>query len=285
MNKMYHVFSEGDNVLFRENDDYIFFNNKLASANYSCHLQMMAESIMSTHFHSLLETPDEESVNQFILKLRKSYSPYYSNKYGYSIGNCLKISKSEIIGRESIMRELCYILKNPVHHYVALYPLSYPYSSASYMFMESYLNIDFRKTIDKGSSNVSDLGEKQKRHLIGKEPVPGNWQMNENGMILPSSYINIKRARAFWNNNIKQFMYDMNKGQTDARKELIDRDILDIRSSGISDIDMCKIINDYSKECGRKSFHHLEASEKNALLRILHQKTNNENQIRRCMWL
>lgn len=283
---MYHVFSEGDNVLFRENSDYIFFNNKLASASYSNRLQMLAESIMSTHFHTLLESGDEEAVNQFILKLRKSYSPYYSNKYGFSIGDYLKISKVEISGRESIVRELCYILKNPVHHYVSPFPFAYPYSSASYMFTESFLNSDFKRVLEKSTHTFADISCRQKIVLVGKDDVPEQWKINENGMILPSSYVNINRAQAFWNNNVKQFMYDMNKSQTDARKEIIDRDILDIRSSDISDIEMCKIIDDYSKECSRHSFHHLQPSELDNLLQMLHQqqKRRNNEQIRRCSW-
>jgi len=60
MNKMYHVFSEGENVLFRENSDYIFFNNKFAFSIYTYQLQALAETTMSTHFHSIVETADEK---------------------------------------------------------------------------------------------------------------------------------------------------------------------------------------------------------------------------------
>ena len=60
MNKMYHVFSEGENVLFRENSDYIFFNNKFAVSIYTYQLQALAETTMSTHFHSIVETAYEK---------------------------------------------------------------------------------------------------------------------------------------------------------------------------------------------------------------------------------
>lgn len=62
MNKMYHVFSEGDNVLFRDDSDYTFFNNRFAVYCYKYRIQPLAETTMSTHIHSFLETPDEESI-------------------------------------------------------------------------------------------------------------------------------------------------------------------------------------------------------------------------------
>ena len=85
MNKMYHVFSEGENVLFRENGDYVFFNNKFASSTFMYQLQVLAETTMSTHFHSIVESADEKTVDDSIFKLRKAYSLYYSAKYGFPL--------------------------------------------------------------------------------------------------------------------------------------------------------------------------------------------------------
>jgi hypothetical protein len=285
MNKMYHVFSEGENVLFRENSDYIFFNNKFASSTYTYQLQDLAETTMSSHFHSLVETADEKAVDDVIFKLRKAYSLYYASKYGYSIGDSFKISKLEISGRESIMKELIYIMKNPVHHYVTAYPLAYPFSSVSYIFIDSLIPPVFIDALNAQTSKICELSFRQKKRLIGLDIVPDNWLVLDNNMILPSSYINTVRVRAFWNNNVKSFMFDINKNLTDARKEIISADNLDIRTSGLSDIDVCRIIDDYSAQAGCQSFHFLSNNERNSIVRILKQKAVIEEQIRRCLWL
>ncbi|HOO43076.1 MAG TPA: hypothetical protein PLQ82_15260 [Desulfobacteraceae bacterium] len=285
MNKMYHVFSEGENVLFRENSDYIFFNNKFASSTYTYQLQDLAETTMSSHFHSLVETADEKAVDDVIFKLRKAYALYYSSKYGYSIGDSFRISKLEISGRESILKELIYIMKNPVHHYVTVYPLSYPFSSVAYIFIDSLMPPVFIDALNARTSKICELSFRQKKRLIGLDEVPDNWLVLDNNMILPSSYINTVRIRAFWNNNVKSFMYDINKNLTDARKEIISADNLDIRASGFSDIDVCRIIDDFSAQAGRKSFHFLNTHERNSIIRILKQKAVIEEQIRRCLWL
>lgn len=80
-------------------------------------------------------------------------------------------------------------------------------------------------------------------------------------------------------------MFDINKNQTDARKEIIMADNLDIRVAGYTDIEVCRIIDDFSAQCSRKSFHFLETDERKLMIRNLKQKTVNEEQIKRCLWL
>ncbi len=285
MNKMYHVFSEGDKVLFRENGDYIFFNNKFASSTFMYQLQVLAETTMSTHFHSIVESADEKAVDDSIFKLRKAYSLYYSAKYGFSIGDTLKVSKIEVSGRESVLNELRYVMKNQVHHYVTTYPFAYPYSSVFYVFMDQLVPPVFIEILNEQTSKFCELNYRQKRHIAGVDKVPDNWMVLDNKMILPSSYINITRIRAFWGNNVKSFMFDINKNLTDTRKEIIMADNLDIRVAGYTDIEVCGFIDDFSAQCGRKSFHFLKTDERKLMIRNLKQKTVNEEQIRRCLWL
>lgn len=67
-------------------------------------------------------------------------------------------------------------------------------------------------------------------------------------------------------------MFDINRNQTDAKKEVISADILDLRISGQNDIEVCTIINTFSTQAGKKSFHLLNPPEKQTLIRILKQQ-------------
>ena len=80
-------------------------------------------------------------------------------------------------------------------------------------------------------------------------------------------------------------MFDINKNLTDTRKEIIMADNLDIRVAGYTDIEVCGFIDDFSAQCGRKSFHFLKTDERKLMIRNLKQKTVNEEQIRRCLCL
>jgi len=285
MNKMYHVYSEGDNVLFRDDSDYTFFNNKFAVSCFTHKIQPLAETTMSTHFHSFSETPDDETIDQCNLEVQKSYSIYYSMKYGQSLKGKFKIEKLEITGIDAILRELLYVMKNPVHHYVTSFPLVYPYSSAAYLFLDDSLPKIFAESLLARTMEFKDITSRRKRIIAGNENIPDNWRVFENNMILPSSYINQQRARAFWNNNVKSFMFDINKNQTDAKKETIQADILDLRTSGKNDIEVCKIVDDFATQAGKQSFHLLEPKELTSIIRSLKMKGISENQIARCLWL
>lgn len=80
-------------------------------------------------------------------------------------------------------------------------------------------------------------------------------------------------------------MFDINKNQTDAKKEIIQADTQDIRTSGMNDIDVCKVVDDFATQAGRQSFHFLEPKELTAIIRSLKMKGISENQIARCLWL
>ena len=176
-------------------------------------------------------------------------------------------------------------MKNQVHHYVTTYPFAYPYSSVFYVFMDQLVPPVFIEILNEQTSKFCELNYRQKRHIAGVDKVPDNWMVLDNKMILPSSYINITRIRAFWGNNVKSFMFDINKNLTDTRKEIIMADNLDIRVAGYTDIEVCGFIDDFSAQCGRKSFHFLKTDERKLMIRNLKQKTVNEEQIRRCLCL
>jgi hypothetical protein len=285
MNKMYHVYSEGDNVLFRGDSDYTFFNNKFASSTFLYRLSPLAETTMSTHYHSLLEPADESAILDFKKKIKKSYSLYYENKYGKTLEDEFKIESLEIVGIDSIIQELIYIMKNPVHHYVTSYPFEYPYSSAPFLFMDRLMPPQIIESFMSRTVAFKDVSTRKRKQIVGRDTIPDNWRVTESGLILPSSYINQQRARAFWNNNVKSFMFDINKNQTDAKKETIQADILDLRTSGKNDIEVCKIVDDFATQAGKQSFHLLEPKELTAVIRSLKMKGISKNQIARCLWL
>ena len=285
MNRLFHLFSKEENVLFRSDSDYIFFSNKFASSCHACQISPLAETTMSTHFHSVVEACDEMAVKELAAKIKTAYSHHYSAEYGFALGKALAISHLELSGRESAMNELLYVMKNPVHHYVVSDVLAYPYSSAFYLFMDKLMPAYFIETMLNRTRSAGQLAFHSKKEIVGRDDIPDSWLIMDNGMILPTSYLSISRARAFWNNSVKSFLYDLNRNQTDARKEVIQADVLDIRSSGMSDIEVCRVIDGFVAEVQRRSFHFLKAEESSRLQRVLAMRAVPKEQVRRCLWL
>lgn len=80
MKKTYHLcISAGDEVMFRDLEDYHRGFNCFALALYKTGSTGLAESIMSTHSHSLVQTTDPKA---FMFNFRNPYSKYFNRKYG-----------------------------------------------------------------------------------------------------------------------------------------------------------------------------------------------------------
>lgn len=234
---LYHVFSEGENVLFRNDTDYVNFNNKLAIAAYAKKISLLSETIMSSHFHCVAECRSESQIVDFIKELCGQHAYSYHRKYGFGIA-----------GRVNV---------------------SYPVRQAYY----------------DTSVRVCDLTSRRRRSAVGLAEVEENWMVDKNDMILPSSYVDIKRAEAIWNGNVRNFMYDINRNTLDGTRKVIDKDVQYMRTFGLSDTQICSVVDMFCAEQGLKSFHFLNGRQQEQLLHKLSKTAATPSQIKRCLWL
>ena len=285
MDAMFHIYSKGENVLFRNNSDYIYFHNKFAIASARLKLKVLAFTTMSTHFHTIVEAADADDIAYFQSKLKKVYGIYYNHKYKYSLGNNFKISNNTIEDFNELKTKALYVLRNPTHHYVSRLPLKYKYCSAYSLFADEITSEFLMQQNNSLYKIPADLKYRERRAIFGRDLVPNKCMINTNGMITFDSFVKTKRARALWDGNVKKFLYDMNSSVTDATASLIDWDTLDLRTSSMSDIDVCQMIDLYSKSIGVDSFHYLDNEHKENLVENLKKRMVLPNQIARCLWL
>ena len=79
MKKTYHLcLSAGNEVMFRDLEDYHRGFNCFASALYKTESTGLVESFMSTHTHQLVQTRCPE---EFMYNFRQPYSMYFNRKY------------------------------------------------------------------------------------------------------------------------------------------------------------------------------------------------------------
>lgn len=280
----YHVFNKGENVIFRDNDDFITFNNKIAIASHHADIGILAFAIMSTHFHAIIEAIDETAVDEFLESLSKVYSICYGRKYG-AAGKKLFKTSTVAVEPTSLETEMLYVMKNPVHNYVDYTPLSYEFSSAAHLFMNELLPASRLNRIESGYRKVKDLGGRQYRSIIGREAVPEGWMVDGEGMILPGCFMNVSKAKAVWSGNVKAFLYAILKTQTDANKEVIKDDILELRTNGFSDMYVCQLVDAIIADKGLRSIHELSEPQHEEIWRILEKRGIQPDQARRVLWL
>lgn len=200
MKKTYHIcLSSNKELMFRDREDYIRGINCLSLAVYKTEASLLAYSFMSNHVHIGVRCEDPKSLMK---AFRYSYTRYYNSKYGRKgkLGE-RHYFQIEIEGFYHLLSTLAYILKNPLHHGITGTPFGYDFSSIDSLF---------RKDL-KGETTVRAMSEKsQYLYLPRYNTLPPNYIMNEEGMIVPESVIDIADVEHYFS-NARTFLYYMNR--------------------------------------------------------------------------
>lgn len=293
--------SAGEEILFRNIEDYNRGFNCFALALYKTDSTGLVEAFMSNHCHMLIQTT---SPTHFMQHFRHPYSMYFNRKYHRAgkLGERLHFGM-EVVGYNHMLAAASYTLRNPLHHGAVSIPYAYPHCSVNSIFMQ-----------EMGKKQESRLlHPRYYRRYLGKTAVfPNQYKMSESGVFLRESVLDIPQVenlfvtpRAFnfymsrksseeWEAEQKKDRNEMptinlrNMEDTDNERD-IDRMLLfesgknDYRRP--SDIDVCSMIdNKLLLQYGKPSIYHLTIKEKQAiaeyLFKVLHIR---EYQIRRCL--
>ena len=121
MKRNYHLcFSGGNEVLFRDEDDYHRGFNCFALALYKTGSTGLVDAIMSTHCHFVAQS---ECPDTLMYLFRMPYIKWFNHKYQRkgTIGEKCHF-KMEVTGLHHLLAAMSYTLRNPVHHGIAPIP-------------------------------------------------------------------------------------------------------------------------------------------------------------------
>lgn len=302
MKKTFHLcLSSDDEVIFRDEEDYIRGFNCFALALYKTDSTGLVESFMSTHAHLLIQTSDS---NRFMGAFRMPYTKYFNRKYGRSgrLGEPVHFSM-EIDGLHHHLAAMSYILRNGLHH--GLVPIAYGYPHCS-------INAIFQK--EMGKLPAQDLIPQTSfyRHIGRNADFPDRYKMNSSGLFIRESVLDIAQVenmfatpRAFDYYMNRKTSEDWIKEQGKDNNELapITLDVIEskivltsvkdmlIFESGrsdyhrISDIELCREIDKLTREHFHKSsIYALTHEEKLKMAKHLQEKLYARSaQLARCL--
>ena len=302
MKKTYHLcLSAGEEVLFRDLEDYNRGFNCFAIALYKTVSSGLVESFMSTHSHQLVQT---EAPTDLMYFFRMSYSMYFNRKYHRSgkLGEKNHFTM-EVVGYHHILAASSYVLRNALHHGISPIPYANPHCSANAIFMKEMGKSPCQRLIDP----------RHYRRFIGKNAeYPASYKMNESGVFLRESVLDIPQVenlfvtpRAFnWYMSRKSSEeWEAEQGKDKNGKAPIN--IATIESGVItestekmliyengktdyrrpSDIDICtEIDRNILPKYGKTSVYMLTRQEKQQIAEHLYRNLHiGERQIRRCL--
>ena len=302
MKKTYHLcLSAGDEVMFRDLEDYYRGFNCFACALYKTDSTGLVEAFMSTHTHQLVQTRCPED---FIYAFRQPYTMYFNKKYHRKgrLGEKHHFTM-EVVGYHHMIAAASYTLRNALHHGAAPTPYAYPHCSA---------NAIFRKEMGK-FYNEPLLPEKSYyRHLGRRCEYPDSYKMTESGIFTRESVLDIPQVEALYgtprafnfymsrksseeweaeqqkdNNNhasITLSVIEKGIGLHDPGKMLsFESGKADYRK--ISDIELCTELDTLARtQYGRHSVYELTLKEKEQIAEYLYRIRHlSESLIRRCL--
>lgn len=302
MKKTYHVcLSAGEEIMFRDLEDYNRGFNCFALALYRSNSTGLVESFMSNHFHLMIQTEDPK---EFMYNMRQPYSKYFNRKYCRNgrLGEKHHF-QLEISGLHHHLAAMSYTLRNALHHGVSPIPYAYPHSS---------VNSIFRKEMGKTSDERLIPQKSYYRYIGRRAEYPSSYKMNKNGLFLRESVLDIAQVenmfvtpRSFDYYMGRKTSEDWQKEQSKdnlqippvrledieagARMQTLEAMMINENGKGnyrkISDIDLCIEIDQFIlPEFGKGSVYLLSDQEKRKIAELLYKKYHiNEMQIRRCL--
>ena len=172
MKKTYHLcLSAGDELLFRDIEDYNRGFNCFALALYKTDSTGLVESAMSNHYHQLVQT---RYPNEFMHHFRLSFSMYFNRKYHRSgrLGEEMHFAV-DVVGYNHMIAAMSYVLRNALHHGVAPIPYAYPHSSVNAIFMREMGKTPCDKLLDP---------RYYRRFINWSATFPDSYKMTESGV-------------------------------------------------------------------------------------------------------
>ena len=201
MRNLYHLCVASHNeVLFRDESDFIAFTNLMALAVFKTNEELLADALMSTHYHLAVMSHDPAP---FIARLRHSYGRYFNYKYKREGRLGPKgFFQTGIIGAKHRNAALSYILRNGLHHAQSATPFGYRHCTVNCVFNKEMGRPPVRHTITSRSEIASYLP----RH----SEFPDHFVMNEDGMFLRESFMEIPQLELLFVTP-RGFLYQMNR--------------------------------------------------------------------------
>lgn len=200
MKRTYHLcLSGGDEVMFRQKEDYVRGINCLCLAAHKTDSILLAYTFMSNHVHIGVRTACPELL---IKHFRYSYNRYFNRKY-HRHGRLGEqdFFMLEIDGLYHLLTAISYILRNPLHHGITATPFGYRYSSINALFMK-----------ELGRFYEPELmpSKSQYLYLPDRGCLPSGYRMSSDGLILPESVVDVADMEHQFS-TARTFLYYMNR--------------------------------------------------------------------------
>ncbi|MBR6305341.1 MAG: hypothetical protein IKR38_00990 [Bacteroidales bacterium] len=216
----WHVYSDGKraDIPFGTDDDKTFAMNAIAISAYHSNMEVVCLEVNDTHLHTIVKG---ENVDGFRSGLKKRIT----SRLGKTAGGIF-LAANEIQTRDELLVKIIYTFRNCLDFYRGA-PWDYRWGVGNLYFAQ-------RKT---AGTAMEDLPVRLRRKLLNiRLELPGSWRVDDDGMIIPSSYIDVEGVERLFG-SIRAFLAflhikkddELRLKQSFSSNYIEQRSILDIR--------------------------------------------------------
>ena len=203
----FHVCTDGNQLpwMFQDTEDFRYAVNRLAVGTIVFDVSLLSYVLMDNHIHLVLRASMEQC-RQFVNSFKKIFGKWIRNKYGVS--GHLRDLQTRIIpirDEETLLDTIAYIDRNAIVAGYRFLPGEYLWGSARYMFKDR--NLRSCSSVRR----ISEFKSFELRELIKThEQLPLHWEVDEYGMIMPYSFIDIAFVQKIFVSPIK-YLYHLSR--------------------------------------------------------------------------
>ena len=206
----FHVCTDGKAVpwMFQDDKDFVAGVNRIAICHLKTSAKVAAYVLMDNHVHFVLRGTLLQS-KAFIYLYKKLTGMWLRQRYG--VRGYLESLPVEIISidsEEALLNTIAYLDRNPVmagHRYMCS---EYLWGSARFMFRDPACVSDEEGNLWR---ELSSMSERERRRLLNTRMIlPGNWKINDRGMLYPLSFLEISIAESYYKTPLR-YMYFLAK--------------------------------------------------------------------------
>lgn len=263
----FHVCTDGRSLpwMFKDKSDYIAGINRIAICHLRSNAKIIAFVLMDNHIHFVLYGTILQC-EKFITLYKQLTGTWIHVKY--NLTGFLKQLPTKILhlnSEERILNTIAYIDRNPVVAGYKHMPTEYPWGSAQYMFKNHYLC----EREEKNTKTLAEFTIRAKRALLGTRFIlPDSWQINDQGMICPTSFMDISALESHFKTPVK-YSYFLAK----KLEGIVNQELEFSQKTFIPDIELRKIIKEIiQQDYGKENISELDFNKRLSVARKLRYK-------------
>lgn len=260
----FHVCTDGRSIpwMFKDKSDYIAGVNRMAICHHRTNAIIVAYVLMDNHVHFVLFGTFQQC-KDFINLYKQLTGTHIQLKY--NLNNFLKQLPTKILHlntEERLLNTIAYIDRNPMVAGYKHLPTEYHWGSAQYIFKNRHKD----KNKEAKNKTLASLARRTIRTLLGTRSVlPDSWEINDDGMICPTTFVDLTRLESCFRTPAKYSYFLAKKLEGTVNQELDFEE-----KKFISDMELREIVkNMIRQEYGKENLSELDINSRMSIARKL----------------